>query len=95
MHAARTDSTHKEIVQALRAVGCVVWDASGAGNGAPDLVVLRRVFERAGGGVFFLECKSAKGKLNERQKKWHEEWKGYVFVVHSVEEALKVVGIVV
>ena len=93
MHAARTDSTHKAIVQALRAVGCVVWDASGAGNGAPDLVVLRPgMAVRPGLGVFLIEVKSENGKLNALQEKFHAEWWGQVSVVHSVEEALRAVG---
>lgn len=89
MRASRTDECHKSIVTALRQVGCVVWDTSRAGGGAPDLVVLNR---RAGI-LVFLELKVAKGKLNPLQKKWHDEWWGYVSVVRSVDEALKVVGV--
>lgn len=88
MHAARTDSNQAEIVAALRGVGCGVVDTSRLGRGFPDLIVTR-----AGRGVFLIEVKSEKGKLNERQKQWHAEWKGQVSVVHSVEEALRVVGI--
>lgn len=96
MHAARTDINQAEIVAALRQVGCLVKDVSGVGQGFPDLIVARplrgcgHVKHRS---VVLMEIKSPKGKLNERQKKWHAEWEGYVFVVHSVEEALKAVGI--
>lgn len=87
MYAARTDKNQAEIVSALRAVGCGVVDTSRIGKGFPDIIVCRP------GGVWLMEIKSEKGKLNPRQEKWHAEWRGQVSVVHSVAEALKVVGI--
>lgn len=88
MHAARTDKNQAVIVAALREVGCGVVDTSRIGRGFPDLIVIRD-----GHGVFLIEVKSEKGKLNPRQERWHAEWKGQVSVVHSVEEAFRVVGI--
>lgn len=90
MRAARVDSNHAEIVKALRRVGCVVWDTSHEGSGAPDLVVMRPA---NGFKVYLIEIKSEKGELNKLQEKFRSEWWGQVSVVRSVDEALKVVGV--
>jgi hypothetical protein len=39
-----------------------------------------------------MEVKGEKGKLNEKEQKWHDEWLGQVAVVRSVEDALFLVG---
>lgn len=86
--AAKVDSNHAEIVAALRAHGCKVADLSGVGKGLPDILVWIPAWNR----WVLVEIKSPGGKLNDRQRKWHEEYKGcMVFVVTSADEAIAAV----
>lgn len=86
----RTDANQQEIVDALRKVGCTVYDISETGGGVPDLLV-----RRPNGELVLIEVKNpkAKGKLNKLQVEWHRQWAGCVFVAHTIEEALAVAGI--
>lgn len=90
MRAARTDANQKEIVAALRKVGCTVAPTHMVGDGFPDLVVGRV------GINYLLEVKdgakapSARA-LTEGEKKFHIEWRGMVDIVYSVDDALRVV----
>lgn len=87
----KKDANQNEIVAALEKVGCSVIDASAIGGGFPDLIVGRA------GENYLLEIKNpeTKGKLNELQEDFFASWRGQTVVVHSVAEALDVVGIVV
>lgn len=84
---AKKDANQPEIVEALEKIGCSVLDLSGVGGGCPDLLVSFR------GRLLLMEVKNpkARGKLNERQKKWHSDWRGDVRVVNSVGEAIHVI----
>lgn len=92
--AAQVDANHRDIVDALRDVGCSVESLAGVGDGVPDLLV---GFCKQ---TFLLEVKDgtkkpSAQKLRESQVDWHAEWKGRpVIVVRSVAEALKAVGVV-
>lgn len=89
--AARTDQNHSEIVMALRRVGCRVLDLSRVGNGAPDLLVSLPQRGRTPE-LMLMEVKTARGKLNARQRSFEADgWP--VFVVRSIEDALKLVGV--
>jgi len=83
-YAANVDANQPEIVAALRKAGASVHHTHAAGKGFPDLVV------GYNGETFLLEVKNpeARGKLNDDQVEWHDEWRGHVCVVHSIEEAL-------
>lgn len=88
--AARRDDNHAEIVQALRQIGCTVHDTAAVGGGFPDLAVGFR------GENTFLEVKDGSKppsarKLTPEQVVWHSQWRGKVFVVESVEQAVRVV----
>ena len=91
-HAARSDSNQQDIIDALRAAGASVFDTSRVGGGFPDLVV------GFGGGIgitartYLMEVKTVNGKLNKKQVKFHNEWRGQVDIVRSAEDALKVIG---
>lgn len=86
--AARVDENHAEIVAALRKHGCKVVDLSGVGKGTPDILVWIPAWNR----WVMIEIKREGGQLNERQRKWHEEYRGsLVFVVRSAEEAIAAV----
>lgn len=80
------DNNHKEIVEALRSVGCSVVSLASVGDGCPDLLV----------GIFgtnlLFEVKNpeARGKLMKSQDHFIQTWQGRVFVVESKEEAIEV-----
>lgn len=82
----RKDANQDAIVRALKAVGCDIFDLSGACGGVPDIACLT-----PSGAVRFMEIKTDKGKLRPSQLAIPEGWK--VAVVRSVDEALEVVGI--
>jgi len=93
----RVDATQPEIVSALRRAGCSVLVMSNLGGGAPDIAVGRVV--RPGFKVnIFLELKDgnlppSKQKLTFDEQEFHNSWRGPIFVVGSVEEAFKAVGL--
>ena len=105
--AARTDSNQREIVAALRKAGFSVCILSAAGHGGvagcPDLVVggpsrdqdYQADTHWANGAAFnwLLEVKAPGGKLTPDQYRWHAAWRGQVVVVRSVDDALRVVGV--
>lgn len=86
--AAKVDGNHAEIVKALRDHGCKVVDLAGVGKGVPDILVWIPAWSR----WVMLEIKIPGEHLNDRQRKWHEQFRGsLVYVVTSVDEALAAV----
>ena len=93
--AARTDSSHAEIVKMLRAVGAHVVDLSSLGDGAPDLLVGHR---RA---WHLIEVKSPEQprygrRLRKKQQHFHALCRALGLPCHVVttpEEALTVLGV--
>lgn len=83
MRAAKVDDTHREIAGALVSAGCSVFGTQALGRGIPDLVVGREGF------TALVECKTGNRKLNELQRKFHDEWQGVVIVARSGEEAVQ------
>ena len=88
----RRDANHAAVVNALRACGCSVWDASRVGGGFPDLVVGRET--EYGPVTYLLEVKDgalppSRRQLNDAERKWHQDHRGQVAVVLSVDEALR------
>lgn len=91
--AARVDANHSDIVDALRDAGCSVWSLAGMGQGCPDLMVYssRR-------GLLLFEVKDGSKPPSARKRtplqlKWAAEWKGPVYVINSVDEALTEAGV--
>ena len=85
--AARVDANQAQIVQALRHVGATVQPLHQVGHGCADILVLFR------GQLFALEIKMERGALTDDERRWHEQWQSpFVHVVHSVDEALRVLG---
>jgi uncharacterized protein (DUF362 family) len=85
----RADNNQEAIVKALRACGATVAITSQVGGGFPDLCVA--IF-----GVNHLieiKNKDARGKLSTEQLIFRDKWKGKVYVVETVSEALKVIGV--
>lgn len=89
--AAKIDENQKEIVQALRAMGCSVAITSAVGAGFTDLVVGYR------GVNYLVEIKDGSKppsaqKLTPDQIEFHESWRGQKAVVNSVDAAIKLLN---
>lgn len=87
--AAKTDRNQAEVVDALRQVGASVQSLAATGKGCPDLLVGYR------GINYLMEVKDgdkvpSAQKLTIDQTHWHSLWRGSVYVVKSVNEALEI-----
>lgn len=95
MRAKRTDSNHTELVEALRACGCMVQSLASVGVGCPDLLCWSR------GAWHLIEVKDgakcpSHRELTPAEKSWHKCAKMHGASVHTVTsaaEALKAVGL--
>ena len=88
--AARVDGNQRQIVAALRAIGCTVQTLHTVGKGCPDILVGCR------GTNLLMEIKDGQKptsarRLTDDEAKWHEEWLGQVIVVATIEEAIAAV----
>lgn len=87
--AAKVDKNQSDIVKACRGIGAIVHSLAAVGKGMPDLLVGYRgknfLFEIKDG-----EAEPGKQKLTPDQVKWHSAWKGRVYVVKSVNEAIEI-----
>lgn len=85
----KKDANQNEIVAALEKAGCDVIDASSIGGGFPDLLVGRANKN------YLIEIKNpkARGKLNKLQKKFFDSWRGQADIAYTIEDALKIVGL--
>jgi Holliday junction resolvase len=86
---ARTDRNHKEIVNALRSIGCSVLSLAALGKGVPDLLVARKYK------TILIEVKDGTKppsgqKLTSDQRDWIPKWGGLAVTVTSSEDALRV-----
>ena len=87
-HIRKVDTNQKEIVRALRRVGCTVVDLSDVGRGVPDLLVSRAYR------MWLLEVKAEKGTITPEQHAWNQRWSGPPpVIVRTVDEALAAVGL--
>lgn len=86
----RRDGNERPIMEALTAAGCSVQQLSV--KGCPDLLVgFIDPFTNEPINLL-MEIKGDKGKLTADEAEWIQDWRGQVFIVHSVEEALEIVG---
>lgn len=85
-HSGRVDANHKEVVQAFRAAGCSVVSLASIGSGVPDLLV------GTDGYNVLVEVKGLKGERNIAQRQFDHDWRGWVEVIRSTEEALALVS---
>mgnify|MGYP001462539481 FL=1 len=76
---ARIDKNHPEVVEAFRKLGASVLSLAPLGRGIPDLLVA------IGGVTWLIEIKSKKGKENDLQLEWAENWKGARAVVRDTQ----------
>lgn len=85
--AAKTDTTQRAIVDALRAVGASVQLLHTVGGGCPDAII------GWCGDDIWMEFKTRTHRLRSSQQRWVKEWRGsIVHVVASADEALEVLG---
>jgi len=89
---AKLDDNQKQIVTALRAVGCSVQSLASVGGGCPDILVGIR------GRNYILEIKDGKKpqsrtQLTALEKIWSDSWRGQYQIVFSVEQALQVISV--
>ena len=76
---ARIDKNHPEVVEAFRKLGASVLSLAPLGRGIPDLLVA------IGGVTWLIEIKSKKGKENDLQIEWAENWRGARAVVRDTQ----------
>lgn len=82
MKHGRRDTTHTEVRERLRALGCSVYDTGDVGRDFPDLVVGFH------GRTYLVEVKGPKGKLSTGQSDFARDWRGgSVVVLRSSDEA--------
>lgn len=65
MRAAKVDSTHSEVRDALRLLGWLVADTARLGGGFPDLLAWHRL-----AGLHLIEVKSPRGKATPHQRRF-------------------------
>ena len=87
MRAAKVDLNQPEIVAALRKCGISVHSTAAIGKGFPDLVCAK------GDKAWLIEVKGPKGKLTDDQVEFIGAWGGVVHIARSVDDALKIVGV--
>jgi hypothetical protein len=89
------DANQKDIVKALRRVGVSVAITSALGDGYPDLTCGAHAFAAGASRRrnVLLEVKLPGERLTEDQARFHAEWNGEIYTVHSVDEALAVFGV--
>lgn len=86
--AAKVDANQNDIVLALRKIGCTVQPLHAVGAGCPDLLAC------LGSRVVLLEVKDGAKPPSERaltpdQVRWHRKWTGPLYVVETVEDAIR------
>lgn len=88
--AAKRDANEREIIEALVRAGASVQQLSV--KGCPDLLV-GFVDPFTGEPITTLmEIKGDKGHLTPDEAEWIQDWRGQVYIIHTVEQALEVIG---
>jgi len=86
--AAKIDANQNDIVKSLRVFGATVQSLATIGDGAPDLLVGYRGYN------ILMEVKDSdkppsKRKLNNKQIKWHDAWRGQSHKIETATEAIQ------
>ena len=79
---SKRDCYHRELVGQLRNMGASVQDLSRVGYGCPDLLIGFHCSN------LLMELKRPDGKLNPKQIRWQEIWKGQTVAVYSLKQAI-------
>lgn len=88
--AGRTDANQKEIVELWRKMGATVLILSSVGGKCPDCIV------GIAGKNEMAEIKDGKKplsaqKLTESQVKFHQEWRGSISIIRTVQDAMNLI----
>jgi len=88
----RVDENQTEIVTKLRKLGATVQSLATVGKGCPDIVVGHN------GVNYLFEIKDgnktpSQQKLTPDEIKWHETWKGKVYIINCIDQAIALIGI--
>lgn len=83
MRAKKIDANQNEIVEKLRELGATVQILSQVGQGCPDILV------GVNGYNFLVEIKDGNKvksarKLTNDQIRWHQKWRGNVFIIDNI-----------
>lgn len=87
MTYSRVDANQSDIVAALRSAGATVVQLHTVGKGCPDIAVGH------GGINYLVEIKFDKGRLTPHEERFHADWRGIVHVVRTVDDALRMIGV--
>jgi len=89
-YGARTDSNQSSLVRQINSIpGCKVIDLSGVAGGCPDILIQHYT---VGVYKFYLvEIKTAKGRLNKKQKVFHVEH--HCHVAKTLDDILHILGL--
>lgn len=97
----KKDANQTEVVTALRKAGLSVAITSSMGDGFPDLVVsgFSTTQMCIGKRTVLIELKDLSQKPSDRrlspaEKKFHDSWKGEIYVCTTAEEILKIFGLI-
>lgn len=91
MKAKRIDANQNQIVKLFRDLGASVHVLSHVGQGFPDIAV------GVAGRTFLFEIKDGKKppsarRLTADEKKFHEEWRGHVGIITSVDDVIDLIN---
>lgn len=99
----KTDGNQTKVVEALRKAGLSVRITSMLGDGFPDLVVSgnyapywNKIIKTK---TVLIELKDpsqppSKRKLTPDEQKFHNEWRGEIYVCTTADEILKIFGLI-
>jgi len=80
----KRDENQSEIKSTLEDLGYKVYDTSAVGDGFPDLHVVSKSKLTA-----LFEVKMPGKKLNKNEMEVFDEYRSFIYIVHSPEEALE------
>jgi len=89
--AAKIDANQPAIVDTARKLGASVQILAAVGDGCPDILVGYRNQN------ILCEIKDGDNppsarKLNDKQETWHNEWRGQVCIIESVQEMIDLIS---
>lgn len=87
MRAANVDRNQSSVVKHFRELGASVTHLHSVGGGVPDLVV------GYNGENYMVEVKSPRGKLNEKQVEYFNNWNGQICVIRTNKEVEELLGL--
>lgn len=91
--AAKKDTNHNPISQAMRDVGYLTHDTSALGDGFVDEIwagIDRRTGQRR---EWLIEYKGKGSTLTPAEQIFHQQWAGHVHIVRTVDDGYRLVGV--